>query len=151
LRRRGSWLLTLCVCTACATEVARPPQVSSSESYLNLVHSRIHPIFADTFLANLANLPATSPLNTPNIYAVLEIVLDPDAGSVRRMGITWASGVAAFDVAALETVHRAQPFGQPPKTIVSPDGNVYLRWEFHRGVKACEPANARVRVRGSPR
>jgi hypothetical protein len=29
-------------------------------------------------------------------------------------------------------VQRAQPFGTPPKEIVSPDGRVYLHWEFWR-------------------
>jgi hypothetical protein len=26
----------------------------------------------------------------------------------------------------------AAPFGAPPAIIVSPDGNVYIHWEFHR-------------------
>ena len=32
-------------------------------SYLNAIHNRIHPIFADTFLGSLDNLPQTHPLN----------------------------------------------------------------------------------------
>ena len=36
------------------------------------------------------------------------------------------------------------PFGKPPKAIVSPDGNVYFHWEFHRDpVFACSTMNAR--------
>jgi TonB family protein len=62
----------------------------------------------------------------------LEIVVSPDEGRVVRMGVTKTSGVTAFDVAALESVSRAQPFGTPPKEIISPDGNVYLHWEFYR-------------------
>jgi hypothetical protein len=37
-----------------------------------------------------------------------------------------------FDVGALESVQRASPYGAPPREIVSPDGNVYLHWEFWR-------------------
>jgi hypothetical protein len=111
-------------------------------SYLNQVHSRIHPIFADGFLASLDSLPASNPMNRPEIYTALEIVLDRDQGRIQRMGVTRTSGVTAFDVSALESVYRAQPFGAPPQTIVSPDGNVYFHWEFHRGVEACGTANA---------
>ncbi|MBI4701915.1 MAG: hypothetical protein HY744_12320 [Deltaproteobacteria bacterium] len=40
--------------------------------------------------------------------------------------------MTAFDVAALRSVEAASPFGKPPDAIVSPDGRVYLHWEFHR-------------------
>jgi hypothetical protein len=111
-------------------------------SYLNQIHSRIHPIFADTFLASLDQLPASDPMNRPEIFTVLEIAVDHEDGHIQRMGVTRTSGVTAFDVAALDSVSRAQPFGTPPQQIVSPDGNVYLHWEFHRGVEACGTANA---------
>jgi hypothetical protein len=111
-------------------------------SYLAQIHNRIHPIFADTFLASLDQLPASSPMNRPEIYTSLEIVVDHDDGRIQRMGVTRTSGVTAFDVAALESVYRAQPFGAPPHEIVSPDGNVYLHWEFHRGLEACGTSNA---------
>jgi hypothetical protein len=49
-----------------------------------------------------------------------------------------------FDVAALEAVQNAAPFGKPPAIIVSPDGNVYLHWEFYRNpVYACSTYFAR--------
>lgn len=111
-------------------------------SYLVQVHNRIHPIFADGFLASLDSLPASNPMNRPDIYTSLEIVLDRDQGKIQRMGVTRTSGVTAFDVSALESVYRAQPFGAPPEAIVSPDGNVYFHWEFHRGLEACGTANA---------
>jgi hypothetical protein len=51
---------------------------------------------------------------------------------VVTMGIVKTSGATAFDINALEAVNKAAPFGKPPSEIVSPDGNVYLHWEFHR-------------------
>jgi hypothetical protein len=49
-----------------------------------------------------------------------------------------------FDVAALDSTTRAAPFGRPPREIVSPDGRVYLHWEFHRNPAiACTTFNAR--------
>jgi len=101
-------------------------------SYLNAVHNRLHPVFADSFLASLESLPGKHPMNRPEIKTDLEIVLNQDDGRVVRMGVTRTSGVTAFDIAALESVMRAQPFGAPPKEIVSPDGNVYFHWEFYR-------------------
>jgi len=121
-----------------ALNTARSPFAS----YLNQVHNRIHPIFADGFLASLDSLPASNPMNRPEIFTSLEIVLDREQGRIQRMGVTRTSGVTAFDVAALESVSRAQPFGAPPEVILSPDGNVYFHWEFHRGVEACGTANA---------
>jgi TonB family protein len=101
-------------------------------SYLNQIHNRLHPIFADSFLASLDHLPGSHAMNRPDISTNLEIVLDQEEGRVVRMGVTKTSGVTAFDIAALEAVQRAQPFGMPPRQIVSPDGNVYFHWEFYR-------------------
>lgn len=101
-------------------------------SYLNTVHNRLHPIFADSFLASLDSLPGSHPMNRPEIKTHLEIVLSQEDGRVVRLGVTHTSGVTAFDIAALESVQRGSPYGQPPREIVSPDGNVYFHWEFHR-------------------
>ena len=101
-------------------------------SYLNQIHNRLHPIFADSFLASLGSLPREHPLNRPDMITNLEIVLDQEQGKVVKMGVTRASGSTVFDIAALESVQSASPFGKPPSEIISPDGNVYLHWEFHR-------------------
>jgi hypothetical protein len=100
-------------------------------TYLNTIHNRLHPIFADSFLASLNSLPSSHPMNR-DISTNLEIVLHQEDGRVVRMGVTKTSGVTAFDIAALESVQRASPFGAPPREIVSPDGNVYFHWEFWR-------------------
>jgi hypothetical protein len=101
-------------------------------SYINMVHNRLHPIFADGFLASLTQLPGSHPMNDPNLVTHIEIVLDQDEGRIKRMGVVKTSGVTAFDISALESMDRAQPFGAAPREIVSPDGNVYFHWEFYR-------------------
>jgi hypothetical protein len=106
-------------------------------SYLNQIHSRIHPIFADTFLDSLDRLPASHPMNDRNLVTALEIVVDREEGRLVRRGVTRTSGITAFDVSAIAAVDRAAPFGAPPAEIVSPDGNVYLHWEFRRDDMAC--------------
>lgn len=120
-------------------------------TYLNTIHNRIHPIFADDFLLSLDRLPAGHPLNEPKLMTRLEIVLDRDDGRVVRMGVLRTSGVTAFDIAALDSVQRASPFGKPPSVIVSKDGNVYFHWEFHRNpMYACSTMNARPYMLTTP-
>jgi hypothetical protein len=106
-------------------------------AYLNQIHSRIHPIFADTFLDSLDRLPASHPMNDRNLVTALEIVVEREEGRLVRRGVTRTSGITAFDVSAIAAVDRAAPFGAPPSEIVSPDGNVYLHWEFRRDDMAC--------------
>ncbi len=119
-------------------------------TYLNGMHERIHPIFAESFLEPLDSLPPNHPLNNQELVTKLEIVLTRD-GHLKRMGVVKASGVTAFDVAALDSVDRAQPFGPAPGAIVSPDGNVYLHWEFHRNeIYACSTQGARPFILAAP-
>ncbi|HXS18178.1 MAG TPA: energy transducer TonB, partial [Polyangiaceae bacterium] len=100
--------------------------------YLNQIHQRLHELFADHFLGHLDQLPKEHPLNNQEMSTHLEIALSREDGRVVRMGITKSSGVTAFDVGALDSVERAAPYGPPPSSILSSDGNVYLHWEFHR-------------------
>jgi TonB family protein len=119
-------------------------------SYLNGMHNRIHPIFAEGFLETLGNLPPSHPMNDKHLVTRLEIVLTRD-GHLKKMGVVRTSGITAFDIAALDAVDRAAPFGPAPGAIVSPDGNVYLHWEFHRDeVYACSTMGARPFVLSAP-
>jgi TonB family protein len=112
-------------------------------SYLASIHNRIHPIFAGEFLSLLDGLAKGHELNQDLITHV-EIVLSKEDGRVVRAGVTRNSGFTMFDAAAMEAVHRAAPYGKPPEAILSPDGQVYLHWEFHRDpVDACSTRNAR--------
>jgi len=111
-------------------------------SYLSSIHNAIHPVFAEEFLPSLNRLGKTHELNEELVTHV-EIILSKDEGRVVRMGVTKNSGNTTFDAAALEAIDRRQPFGPAPAGIESPDGNVYLHWEFHRDpVDACSTRNA---------
>jgi hypothetical protein len=101
-------------------------------AYINKMHNRIHPIFADGFLASLSRLPGDDKLSDMKLLTHMEVVLDGATGRVVAAGIVKASGVTAFDVAALSSIHSAAPYGQAPEMIVSPDGKVYVHWEFYR-------------------
>lgn len=121
-------------------------------NYLHEIHNRLHPIFADAFLAHLTSLPANHPLNNLDMSTHLEIALNREDGSIVRMGITKTSGVTMFDVGALDSVQRASPFGKPPSAIISGDGNVYFHWEFHRRPEfACSTYFARPFLLNTPK
>jgi TonB family protein len=110
---------------------------SAFGSYLSMIHNRIHPIFADEFLGSLDKLPASHPMNDQNLFTAIEFVIEREEGRLVRRGVVRTSGITAFDISALAAVERASPFGTPPSEIVSPDGNVYLHWEFRRDGMAC--------------
>lgn len=101
-------------------------------AYLNQIHQRLHDVFAYGFLGHLEQLPDDHPLNNRSMSTHLEIALSREDGRIVKMGVTKSSGVTAFDVGALESVSKAAPYGPPPGSILSSDGNVYLHWEFHR-------------------
>jgi hypothetical protein len=125
---------------------------SAFATYLQTMHNRIHPIFADSFLESLSARSRDDALNNMRLITTLEIVLHSD-GSVAKMGLIRSSGEFQFDVGALDSVNRAQPFGKVPAAIMSPDGNTYLHWQFHRNeVYACSTMNARPYIlRDSPK
>jgi hypothetical protein len=105
--------------------------------YLNQIHNRIHPIFADEFIDSLSQLPASHPMNDQSLVTAIEMVIEREEGRLVRRGVTHTSGITAFDISAIAAVDRAAPFGTPPSEIVSPDGNVYLHWEFRRDGQMC--------------
>lgn len=112
-------------------------------SYLSTIHNAIHPIFAEEFLESLSRLGKSNVLNE-DLVTHVEIVLTKAEGKVVRRGVTRNSGSTAFDAAALDAIDRASPFNLvAPDAIVSPDGYVYLHWEFHRDpFDACSTRNA---------
>lgn len=115
--------------------------------YLKGMAARIAPILVDRFLSWIRSLPADHPLRGPQLSVRLEIVLDRSEGHIVRMGVVLVSGVTAFDVGVLHSVKRAAPFGPPPESIVSPDGRVYIQWDFHNDeYSGCAIENARPSI-----
>ena len=124
---------------------------SAFATYLNTIHNRLHPIFAEEFLASLDRLPEGHSFNQ-NLVTHLEIVISKDEGKIVRMGVTRPSGMTAFDIVALNSMNRSSPFGKAPDAIVSHDGKVYLHWEFHRDpYDACSTRNAYPYILPAPK
>lgn len=120
-------------------------------TYLVGMHNRIHPYFADRFLASLDSLPASDPLNVPDLASRVEIVLDGATGAIDRIGITKQSGTTAFEVGVMAAIEDALPFAPAPKEIWSYDGKVYMDWSFHRDPKmACSLMETRPTILAKP-
>lgn len=110
-------------------------------TYLVAMHQRIHPIFTDQTAISRA-LTEPRAVDEDRV-TVLEIVLSAAEGRLVRIGVVKASGVTAVDLIALGAVFHAQPFGKAPDSLVSPDGNVHMHWEFHSDPHdGCAPRNA---------
>ena len=122
-------------------------------TYLNHIHNKLHPIFAEDFLPSLDNRGDKDPVNG-ELRTVMEVTLDPENGKLvtGKWGIVKQSGVTQFDIGALDAMERAAPFGKAPSAIISPDGFVHLHWEFHRRPEiACSTINARpFMMNGTP-
>jgi len=116
--------------------------------YIAAVHRRIHPQYAERFLAGLPSY-SDNPFSDSTLMTKLEIILERD-GRVHRIGIIRTSGFLPFDYGAFAAVMRAQPFPEAPTEILSGDGRVYLRWGFYRNERQCGTFNAEPYILPNP-
>lgn len=113
-------------------------------AYLNRMHARIHPVFADEGLAKLDALPPDDPSNHPRLVVRIEVVVDGRTGDLVKTAIAKTSGNTKFDELAVDSIRRAAPFGSAPDNITSADGRVYVHWVLHRDpVHACSTYHSR--------
>jgi TonB family protein len=118
--------------------------------YINSIHNRVHPLFADDFLERLDQLDRTDALGDKALAVLVEIAIDAQ-GRIARLGVVRSSGLATFDLGALEAVTRAAPFASPLPGMGSEDGMTYLHWTFHRdATSACSTMNTRPYRLGAP-
>jgi TonB family protein len=117
--------------------------------YIAGMHRRIHELWGFGFLEDLDDKPASHELNDWTLWTKIEIVINPD-GTVDKVNIARPSGVLPFDVAALDTILTAGPFGPPPEAIHSADGKTYLHWAFHRDWRQCGTFGAEPYILTTP-
>lgn len=111
-------------------------------TYIRNMHEHIHPIFEEEMVAGRERYPELR--SSADLVVNLEIGVEPGHGNLVLLGVAKSSGSVSFDAIALRAVRRAWPFGAPPPVIVSPDGRVYLHWEFHSDpYDACATRNVR--------
>jgi TonB family protein len=111
--------------------------------YLNHLHARIHPVFADQFLKSVETLPQDDPLRNPALTTEVALVVGGDTGRLESAKVTQSSENPQFDAAALDAATRAFPSEPPEKSCWSSDGKVYVLWIFRQAPEACGTWNAR--------
>ena len=104
--------------------------------YIAQMHRKIHEAWAWGFLEQLDTRGRNHPLNDYDLWTRVEVVLDRD-GTIEKVTTVHFSGKMAFDAAAREIVFSAGPFPDPPQSIVSGNGKIYVHWAFHRDERAC--------------
>jgi hypothetical protein len=114
-------------------------------AYIGRIHRKIHALWGSGFLPRLdTQYPAGHPLNDADLNSKLEFVIDARSGVVDAVNIVDSSGELMFDAEAVSISHMIGPHRQPPGEIVSPDGKVYIHWNFWRDQRQCGPFGASV-------
>lgn len=114
-------------------------------SYIAGMHRTIHVKWAMEFLPRLAsNYPNRHRLNDMSLSTVVEIVIDAETGEVVETGRIQPSGHTLFDAEALNMTRNLPPQPNPPESIISPDGKVYIHWTFWRDQRQCGTFGVRI-------
>jgi TonB family protein len=117
--------------------------------YIWVVHEKIHPYFADSFLASLSVFSPNDPINNFNLYATAEFEI-LENGRVNEVRIIRSSGNNMFDAAAADSIYRSSPHPPPPEKILSWNRRLYLRWGFYRNQRKCGEFNAEPYILRAP-
>ena len=107
-------------------------------SYINRIHSKIHPKWGGDFLPMLdMRYGPNSPFSDSSLNTVLELVVDGETGKLESVNIVDSSGLTTYDMQAIAIAKQVAPHPPAPSAIRSPDGNVYLHWNFWRDQRQC--------------
>jgi TonB family protein len=166
-RTRGA-LENYDVAVTAGTETRLNTRSDVTASYIHALHNRIHEPWR-SYLARLdrefgaangvvdshrfgsgrSEALSSRGLSDPNLRVVVEIVID-STGHVVDVNIARGSGALMFDAEAVDMVFRTGPHRPPPESLLSFDGNTYVRWAFHRDDRACGSFNASIRWLAAP-
>ncbi len=121
------------------------PQSNAYGSYVGMIHHKIHARWANGYLMDLdVHEPSGSPMNDPTLNTLLEFVIRADDGELESVNIVRSSGQLRFDAQALSIAHSIGPHPNAPPELVSPNGRVYVHWNFWRDQRQCGVFGANV-------
>ena len=103
------------------------------------MHRSIHRLWGFGQLEDWDEMSGSSPFNKPNLHTTLEMVLNRD-GTVDKITMVRSSGYLPYDAAAIDVAYSAGPYPDPPREIRSPNGKIYVHWNFFRDERQCTPA-----------
>lgn len=119
-------------------------------NYIEAIHeASIHPLFADSFLESLPSLSANDPLNDWSLHMVAEFEIF-ESGQISEVRVVKSSGNMVFDAGAVDAIYRSSPFPRPPKSVLSWNRRVYLRWGFYRNHRKCGVFNVEPYILRAP-
>ncbi len=119
-------------------------------NYIEAIHeASIHPLFADSFLASLPSLSSDDPLNDWSLHMVAEFEIF-ESGQISEIRVVKSSGNMVFDAGAVDAIYRSSPFPAPPKSVLSWNRRVYLRWGFYRNHRKCGVFNVEPYILHAP-
>jgi TonB family protein len=119
-------------------------------NYIDAIHeTSIHPLFADSFLASLPSLSPDDPLNNWSLHMVAEFEIF-ESGQISEIRVVKSSGNMVFDAGAVDSIYRSAPFPPPPKSVLSWNRRVYLRWGFYRNHRKCGVFNVEPFILKAP-
>ncbi len=120
-------------------------RAAAHASYINRIHRSIHPKWAGSFIPRVSrNFSSRDPINDMNLMVIVEIVIDADSGEVVEVGRGRPSGNDLFDAEAMNIARAVGDQPDPPDSIISPDGNVYIHWRFWRDQRRCGTFGASI-------
>ncbi len=118
-----------------------------ARSYIGAIHRKIHFRWASSYLMDLdLHERAGSPMNDPELNTTLEFVIRSADGTVEDVRIVRGSGQVRFDAQAIAIAYQIGPHPRPPAEIVSPNGKVYIHWNFWRDQRQCGLFGASVYI-----
>jgi TonB family protein len=118
-------------------------------AFIARMHRSIHEYWGFGFLQDLESKSYGDPMNSRDLVTRLEIVLNGD-GTVAKVTVIRPSGVLGFDVAAIDVVYTAAPFPDPPRSIRSANGKIYVHWSFHRDERQCATSHTDYFILDNP-
>ena len=120
-------------------------RAAAHASYIARIHRNIHPKWAESFIPRMSrNFSSSDPINDQSLEVVVEIVIDASSGEVVETGRARPSGHDLFDAEASNIARAVGPQPDPPESIVSPDGKVYIHWTFWRDQRRCGTFGASI-------
>lgn len=104
--------------------------------YIHYLHDKIHARWPPYLRSLDVGVGAGHPLSDMNLWLTLEYVIADD-GTVSAVRVVRPSGQLVFDARAIRILQTIGPHRPPPAAMLSPDGNAYIHWRFHRDQRAC--------------
>lgn len=120
-------------------------RASEHASYIARMHRSIHARWAERFIPRVSrNFSSSHELNDRSLQAVVEIVIDAEQEEVVETVRAQPSGNDLFDAEALNIARDIDDVSDPPDSIVSPDGKIYIHWSFWRDKRRCGTFGVRI-------